>query len=287
MRLALTSDLHVEHHPEVIPLVAERVRALAPEVLIVAGDVSPRLETLEEALAALRQAAPRVLFVPGNHDLWMLPGTPSSRARYEVEIPALCARAGVDALGQAPVEIGGVVFAGVTGWYDYSLRNQALDGTFTLDDYRRGAWGRLRWNDTARVVWPGDEGAEWTPSEICDHQVALLEQQLAAAGARPTVVVTHHLPFAGLVTSRGELPWDFINGFMGSARLGQAMCRAANVRLGVCGHTHFRKRVDVEGAGGRFSVETSPVGYPREYARYLGLTLPAHVADRVTAIDLG
>jgi 3',5'-cyclic AMP phosphodiesterase CpdA len=286
MRLVLTSDLHVDHHAEVVPLVAERVRALAPDVLIVAGDVSSKLETLEAALAGLRSSAPRLLFVAGNHDLWTLPGAPSSRERYEREIPAACARAGADAIGGAPVEIDGVVFCGVTGWYDYSLRNRALDSTFTRADYEKGQWGRLRWNDTARVVWPGDDGAELDAPAICAAQVVSLEAQLADAGQRPTVVVTHHLPFAGLVTSKGEPPWDFINGFMGSELLGEAMLRAANVRAGVCGHTHFRKRVDVEGRGGRFSVETSPVGYPREYARMAGLTLAERVADRVTAIDL-
>jgi 3',5'-cyclic AMP phosphodiesterase CpdA len=285
MRLALTSDLHVDHHPEVVALVAERARALAPDVLIVAGDVSSRLPTLEAALAGLRDAAPHVVFVPGNHDLWVHPGE-SSRARYERDIPAACARAGARAVGAEPFEIDGVVFCGVTGWYDYSLRNRELDAMFTRADYERGAWGRLRWNDTQHVVWPGDDGALLDAPAICAEQVASLERQLAEAGARPTVVVTHHLPFAGLVTSKGEPPWDFINGFMGSDKLGEAMLRAGNVRAGVCGHTHFRKRVDVDGRGGRFSVETSPVGYPREYARMAGLTLAERVADRVTLIEL-
>lgn len=284
--MALTSDLHVDHHPDVVPLVGERVRALRPDVLVVAGDVSSRLPTLEAALAALRTSAPRLVFVAGNHDLWTLPGAPSSRQRYERDIPAACARAGADVVGAAPIEIDGVVFVGVTGWYDYTLRNRELDATFSRADYERGAWGRLRWNDTARIVWPDDDGRELDAPAICAAQIALLEAQLAAAGARPTVVVTHHLPFAGLVTSKGEPPWDFINGFMGSSRLGEAMLRARNVRAGVCGHTHFRRRVEVEGAGGRFSVETSPVGYPREYARMGGLTLAERVADRVKLIDL-
>lgn len=297
MRVVLTSDLHVEHHREVIDLVAERVRALAPAVLVVAGDVSHDLDTLEAALAALRPAAPRVVFVPGNHDLWCAPEGPTSRARFEEEIPRRLAGIGVDALGGGPVEIGGVAFVGVTGWYDYSLRNRALDATFTLDDYRRGSWGRLRWNDKARIVWPGDDGAPLDDPAICAAQVALLERQLAEAGARPTVVVTHHVPFAELVTSyeslgRGgdpeaaRLGWDFINGFMGSAHLGEAMRRAPGVRLGCCGHTHFRKQATIAGAGGRFTVETSPVGYPREYAKHGGLTLAERVRDRVTAIDL-
>jgi 3',5'-cyclic AMP phosphodiesterase CpdA len=286
MRVVLTSDLHVEHHPDVVPLVGERVRALEPDVLVVAGDVSSQLETLEAALAALRASAPRLLFVPGNHDLWTRPGEPSSRERYERDIPAACARAGVDSIGGAPIDIDGVVFCGVTGWYDFSLRNRELDATFTRADYERGAWGRLRWNDTARVVWPDDDGGALDAPAICARQVASLRQQLAEAGTRPTVVVTHHLPFHGLVTSKGEPPWDFINGFMGSERLGETIAAAGNVRAAVAGHTHFRKRLDVDGRGGRFSAETSPVGYPREYARMAGLTLAERVADRVTLIEL-
>lgn len=299
MRLVLTSDLHVDHHPEVVRLVGERARALAPEVLIVAGDVSHELEHVVEALAALRREAPRVLFIPGNHDLWCGAEGPSSRARYEEELPRRLAAVGVDALGTAPIEINGVVFAGVTGWYDYSLRNRELDAVFSLDDYKKGAWHHLRWNDKARVRWPGDDGALLDDPAICAEQVARLGHQLADAGTRPTVVVTHHVPFAALTTSytqlgragdpdAARLGWDFINGFMGSARLGEAMQRASGVVAAVCGHTHFKKRTSVDGAGGRrFTAETSPIGYPREYKKYGGLTLEERVLDRVTAIDLG
>ena len=287
VRLALTSDLHVEHHPDVIPLVAARVAALAPDVLVVAGDLSHDLATLESALTALARSAPRLVFVPGNHDLWCgRGGVPSSRERYERIIPALCARAGCDSLAGGPVDIGGVVFAGVTGWYDYSLRSAALDGSVTADDYERGALGRLRWNDKAHVVWPDDDGRPLADPEICAAQVASLAAQLADAGARPTVAVTHHLPFAELVTSKGELPWDFINAFMGSSRLGEALLGGANVRLACCGHTHFRRRAVVSGVAGEFAVECSPVGYPREYARMSGQTLAERVAERVIAIDL-
>jgi putative phosphoesterase len=286
MRLALTSDLHVEHHPEVIPLVCARVEALAVDVLIVAGDLTHDLDTLEAALAQLGKAAPRVVFVPGNHDLWCAAQGPNSRDKYEREIPARCARAGVVSLGAAPVEIDGVVFCGTTGWYDYSLRAKELDSTFSREDYVRGSWGRLRWNDKLRVTWPDDDGQKLDDVGICDRMVGDLTRQLAEAGTRPTVVVTHHLPLPELVTSRGEPPWDFINGFMGSDRLGAAMQRAGNVRFGGCGHTHFRKRAVVVGPAGEFAVETSPVGYPREYARYAGLTLAERVADRVTAIEL-
>lgn len=303
MRLALTSDLHVDHHPEVIPLVAEQARRLEAEVLIVAGDLSSSLEHLERALAELRQAsgARRALFVPGNHDLWCTAGGPTSRARYDELIPACARSAGFDPLGHRPVAIdspsGPIHFVGVTGWYDFSLRNRALDSTFSLEDYRRGAFGRLRWNDTTRVVWPGDDGHPLEAPEICAAQIASLTAQLAAVAGAPSVVVTHHLPFSELVTYHDpnptsgaprpgrDLPWDFLNGFMGSALLGEAILAAPGVRLVCSGHTHFRKSARIKGASGPLRAEVSPVGYPREYAR-AGLDLAARVAERVTLVDL-
>jgi 3',5'-cyclic AMP phosphodiesterase CpdA len=299
MKIALTSDLHVDHHPVVATLVAdclrERFGPQGPDVLVVAGDVSASPAHVEEALRTIRPATRRAVYVPGNHDLWTTTlassaeagaaSPPSSRARYESILPTVARAAGFDPLGAAPVIIDGVVFVGVTGWYDFSLRNRDLDATFTIEDYRRSAWGRLRWNDNVRVVWPDDEGRPLEAAEICAAQVRSLEAQLAAAAGRPTVVVTHHLPFAELVTSTGQLPWDFLNGFMGSAALGAAILRTPGVRLALAGHTHFRKSAVLPGVGGPVRAETSPIGYPREYGR-AGLDLAARVRDRVTAFEL-
>src|SRR5438093_1759702 len=42
MRLVFSSDLHVEHHPQVAGLIAARARRLGAEVLVIAGDVGGR-----------------------------------------------------------------------------------------------------------------------------------------------------------------------------------------------------------------------------------------------------
>ena len=293
MRIALTSDLHVDHHPEVIPLVADEVRARTggrgADLLVIAGDVSPSTEHLEAALRGLRPCARQAVFVPGNHDLWALPGSPSSRARYDQVLPACARAAGFQPLGHVPAELDGVRVVGVTGWFDYTLRNRELDrevgGPFAVEDYRKGVFGRLRWNDKARVHWPGDDGTELDDPAICGAQLALLEAQLQQAAGAPTIVVTHHLPFRELVTSLGEMPWDFLNGFMGSQALGDAILRAPDVALVVCGHTHFRKQATLVGAGGPVRVEVSPIGYPREYRR-AGMDLAARVRDRVALVEL-
>jgi hypothetical protein len=284
MRIALTSDLHVEHHPEVVELIASRLEALAPDLAVVAGDVSHDEQAIERALARLVRAVPRLAFVPGNHDLWCREGAPSSRERYLELLPAVCDRAGAHPLTRAPLEVGGVTLVGETGWFDYSLRNRALDEVFPLESYRRGAWGRLRWMDKLHVRFPGDDGAQLDDEALTAWMVGRLQAKLASARG-PTVAVTHHLAFAELALARGEPPWDFLNGFIGSARLGAAIAACPHVTLALAGHTHLRRSALVAGAGGAIACEVSPIGYPREYRR-LGRDLAARVEDRVTLIQL-
>ena len=282
MRLAFTSDLHVDHHGEVVDLVGAAARAGGVDVLIVAGDLAARLPRLEAALARLARQVPRLAFVPGNHDLWVREGEPDSRARYEEEIPALCARHGIACLPAGPVDIGGVTLLGQTGWYDYSLADPALG--VSRDAYRRGRLGKLFWSDKQLVRWPGKDDEALTA-----WMAERLARDLAAAPrGRPTVVVTHMLPFDALAICR-PLPWGFVRGFLGALALGRviedAVAGGLPVTQVVAGHTHVACRTEVPLAGRTVAAETSPIGYPREVERQAS-DLAAHVARRVRILEV-
>lgn len=266
---------------------AEAVRRAEPDVLVVAGDITADDDLLERSLAALRSSATEAVFVPGNHDLWVGKQGPSSRERYERIVPRRAQAAGFRTpFDETPTELFGHRFVGVTGWYDYSLRNRSMDETFTREAYVRGRFGLLQWADKVRIRWPGDDGVLLDDPGICTQHAASLERQLARPGDLPIVVVTHHLPFIELCTIRQSVPWDFLNGFMGSARLGALIAADPRVRLTVSGHTHFAKDVVVErAAGAPLRALVSPLGYPREY-KHMGLSLPERVAQRVAIVDL-
>ncbi len=51
-----------------------------------------------------------------------------SATKYHALLPALCESAGWHYLTAEPFKLNGVGLAGAMGWYDYSLRNRALDG---------------------------------------------------------------------------------------------------------------------------------------------------------------
>jgi len=71
-RLLAISDLHLSYEVNRQALIE-----LLPhpgDWLILAGDVGDTPEHLEFALAALAPKFRQVVWVPGNHDLWTLPG---------------------------------------------------------------------------------------------------------------------------------------------------------------------------------------------------------------------
>ena len=88
--LLAISDLHITY-PENRG-VLESLRALSPaDWLIVCGDVSETSTDVEWALGVLRERFAKVIWVPGNHDLWTTPDDPvqlrgEERYRYLVQV---------------------------------------------------------------------------------------------------------------------------------------------------------------------------------------------------------
>ena len=296
MKLAFTSDLHVEYQMDVAGLVAEQVARLAPDVLVLAGDVCPELGRLEAALRLIAGAFQgELLFVPGNHDLWCggSDGTgPDSQERYHVRIPRLVRRAGARPLGLEAVVVGEIGFAGVTGWYDYSLRDPELDASEA--DYRAKRFQDVHCVDGAQIHWPGAGGAPLTDDALCAHMRDLLQQQLNAleGSVSKIVVVTHMVPHGALLPPppRGDdpLPADrtseqrFLDAFMGSAGLGEEIARFPGVVRVISGHFHEARQVLLAGPCGPVTYTASPIGYPRELAG----TLCEQVTSRLCLVDL-
>lgn len=281
MRLAFTSDIHTDlNGPNVLDALATRVRAIAPDVLIIAGDIATGATTYLKTLLALKAVAPRLLVVAGNHDVWTAPEALAkgidSWARLDKLLPALCKEVGAELLDAGPVEIDGIGFAGSLGWYDLTTREHVLDAP--MEAYRTGVWGGLRWTDHTYAIWNGPNG----PMAM-EEVAAILRERLAAHMAQLTtrrvVVVTHTLPFTEQIHRKEHPGWRFVNAFMGSLPLGELIRSDPRVVLAVAGHTHLASDVRI----GRLRAVVTPLGYSKEWR---GSTPEAAVAAAVKVIDL-
>jgi len=287
MRIVCVSDLHLDHegNEPVMEAMLEVLGRGPPDVLVVAGDLASGQEGVARGLERLRRAAPRVVYVPGNHDLWspwrsVAQGEVDTWTIYREVLPALAQEAGVEYLPEGPVCVGDVAFVGVTGWYDYSTATRVARFFFDDAAFRRGYQGGFAWADALRTAFLGQDGEPMSDAEVVAVMVSDLKTHLEAVPEHISrvVAVTHVVPFAQTVQSRPFFAMDFFTAFLGSVRLGEVLLADPRVSVSICGHAHtpLRKRI------GPILLVRSPLGYPREWRGS-----PATVArERLGAIEL-
>ena len=294
IRVAYTSDLHADLGPRnaaLLPHLAATAAALDPDVFIVAGDLA---ETAAVVTASLRHFTPlraRKFYLAGNHDLFVEDDVSTSRDKFERILPAAAAAAGFEYLGIDPVQVGSVAIASVPGWYDYSMRDRALDAVVHRDHYRAGRWrdvrawdrGFVRWPRTSDALPPGAhpaaEAGDWAgDEEIAAFMQARLESQLARITADTILAVIHVLPFAELVVPGAFGDEDFQAAYLGSTALGDRLQRDPRVRHVISGHLHRHADLQI----GRIHAVARPVGN----AAKSNLPLPELAASKIGRLEI-
>lgn len=189
--LYAVSDLHVSY-AENLRLV-EGLRPGSPaDWLIVAGDVGERLAAVEATLRLLRGRFAKVIWAPGNHELWTRADDPvqlRGARRYD-RLVEMCREIDVltpeDEYAVWHGEDGPAVVAPLFLLYDYSFR---APGTTTKQESLAYAYrtGVVCTDERLLHPDPYPDRESW-----CADRVARTERRLAAIDpALPTVLVTH------------------------------------------------------------------------------------------------
>lgn len=264
MRIATTSDIHIDINGEIVlEALCARIRAVKPDVLIVAGDIATGATTFLTTLLALKACAPHMLVVAGNHDVWTSPAAVAkgidSWAWLDKLLPALCTEAGVHLLDAGPTVIGGIGFAGSLGWYDLTMREHLLDAP--MEAYRTGRFGGLMWNDHRFAHFLDAEGKHLQSEVVAERLRDRLQAHLDSLSCSRVVVATHMLAFERQVHRKDRPGWRFVNAFMGSLRMGELLARDPRIELAIAGHTHIHSDQRI----GRLRALVSPLGYAKEW----------------------
>ncbi|KIF06455.1 metallophosphoesterase, partial [Streptomyces sp. RSD-27] len=192
-RLLAVSDLHVVH-AENRRLVEEQIVPTSPrDWLLVAGDVSETASEIEWALGLLRDRFARVVWTPGNHDLW----TPrddavslrgEARYRYLVE---MCRGLGVltpeDPYPVWEGEGGPVAVAPLFVHYDYSFRAAGLTKEQSLAAAHES--GVVCTDEFLLHTDPYPDADSW-----CRARVAATEARLDEVDPALATVLVNHYP---------------------------------------------------------------------------------------------
>ncbi|NUP04351.1 MAG: metallophosphoesterase [Nonomuraea sp.] len=191
-RLLGVSDLHV-HHPENRAIVEGLRPGSDGDWLLVAGDVGELTTDIAWALRLLASRFAKVVWAPGNHELWTTARDPvrlrgEERYRHLVE---LCRELGV-LTPEDPYPVwegarGPVTIAPLFVLYDYTFRPE---GAATKEE-------ALRLAHEAGVVCTDEALLHPDPypsrDAWCAARIELTEARLAARpGSLPTVLVNHY-----------------------------------------------------------------------------------------------
>ncbi|MEU5963997.1 metallophosphoesterase [Micromonospora parva] len=258
-RLRAVSDLHVGH-----PLNRAFVQELRPDNdgdwLLVAGDVADRFADIEWALGLLSSRFARVVWAPGNHELWTPPGDPVTlrgEERYR-ELVRMCRRLGV-LTPEDPYPVwdgdgGPATIAPLFVLYDYTFRvSQARTRQESLA--LAYAAGVVCTDEMLLHPDPYPSREAWCAARIAETERRLTERDPAL----PTVLVNHY-PLVREPTD--VLRYPLFAQWCGTVRTSDWHLRfdAATV---VYGHLHIPRTTFHDGV--RF--EEVSLGYPREWQR--------------------
>jgi predicted phosphodiesterase len=260
MKLWAISDLHIGI--DVNRRAIEAVRPRPEDWLILAGDIGDSAAELSLGFEILGPRFARLIWVPGNHELWTEPRAPSAprgAARYAALVE-LARRHGVTTpedpyplwLGPGPK----TVIAPLLLLYDYSVRPPDLPRERVI------AWaaeaGIVATDERRLDPAPFTDVAEW-----CAARLAASERRLGEIPADACTILVNHYPLRpeDVVLPRKPryAPWC---GTRATARWHQRY----RARAVVYGHLHVRASRFADGA----HFQEVSLGYARDWDQARG-----------------
>lgn len=253
MKLYALSDLHLG-----FPDNREALATLSPhpdDWLILGGDVGETHGHLEMALEAATARFSRVIWVPGNHELWSHDGAAERGAGKYESLVELCRRYDVltpeDPYPLWQGEGGPCMLAPLFLLYDYSFRPAGV-----------AAEDALAWAAEHGVVCADERYLHPDPFESreawCHARCDGAEQRLTAVSERHPTVLINHFPLRQELVRLPRIPRFSI--WCGTKRT-EDWHRRFRAKVVVYGHLHVRSTDWIDGV--RF--EEVSLGYPRHW----------------------
>jgi predicted phosphodiesterase len=264
MKIDYISDVHIDFFvkeinqeiPKFEKKMKDFVIELLPDktgdVLIVAGDISHYRSQTEYFLKYLKEIYPNVLFTHGNHDMYLI--SDRQRKRYDYnsfeklkELKEIAERTGTVYLDGDVVEINGVTFGGLCGWYN-------------LPDFKDKELWKRGMNDSNYIL----EGAPFvlaygTQKNILDTNKYYRDQYALLNNIKCDVLFTH--------ISQVQPPRDVINPNYRSSEYNIFYytnnfkeVHDTGCKHYIYGHTHDVQEYEA----GDIKVHCNPLGYPSE-----------------------
>jgi len=239
MRIFALSDIHIDYDVNAKWIADLSFVDYQHDVLILAGDVTDTLRLLDWCLSTLAKRFRKVLFVPGNHDLWVIrDGREKNSLEKFDDVREVVESSGAS---MQTFHERGVSIIPLLAWYDFSFGEPSEEL-------------KSVWMDFQACRWP----AGFTEKKIAAHFAALNEGVAGPAGDM-VITYSHFLPRIDVMPDYIPLACRFLYPVLGSTQL-DGQLRSLNSRMHVYGHSHVNRHVTIDGV----SYINNAFGYPSE-----------------------
>jgi predicted phosphodiesterase len=240
MNIQAISDIHIDYEENLQWLYGLSKYDYQQDILILGGDISHRITLLELAFQQLKKIFREVIFVPGNHDLWVTGnGHTTSLEKFE-QIRQLAATYEIHT---TTLYLQDLTIIPLLGWYDYSFGYPS---------------------EGAKESWQDLYACKWQPfpsvAAVTDHFLGLNEKEITMARPGiPTITFSHFLPRIDLMPDYIPKDKQQIYPFLGSSGL-EKQIRRINPLMHIYGHSH----VNIAQTKDDITYINNAFGYPYE-----------------------
>lgn len=244
MRIFACSDIHVDYEENLRFFNSVSKSDFQKDILILAGDVTDNITLLQKVLEHLRACFFQLLYVPGNHDLWVRYDTGLNSLMKWQRIRTIAENIGIIV---EPFNYDSLLIVPLLGWYDYSF---GLPSSRMLDI----------WMDYYACKWP--EG--FNESSITSYFTDKNEPHI---GLNNDFVISfsHFVPRIDLLPVNMPHYKQYLYPVLGSSLI-ERQIRQLGSDIHIYGHSHINDRFRKDGT----VYINNAFGYPYE----------AHIASK-------
>ncbi len=233
MRIMTISDIHVDYKVNMAWALGISTQDYQEDILILAGDISEDVSKIKTIFKHLKSCFKMVLFVPGNHDLWVKSTDPENSMDKFLAIMALAEAEGVLT---KPLELPQVSIVPLLSWYDFSFGECSQ----YLQD---------RWMDFYRCRWEGPhkELPQFSLKErsVTDFFLELNQPHLLTHHHK-VISFSHFMPRLEIMPEHMPLIHKKLFPVLGASRIDDQL-REIGSSLHIYGHSHLNRNITLEG----------------------------------------
>ncbi len=238
MRVFAISDIHIDYQENYKWLTNLSEYDYQDDIIIMAGDLTDVASLFVKGLEILKKRFLDVLFIPGNHDLWVHRNNGKDSLTQFLNIQKVSEQCGVHT---GPVHFGELSIVPLFGWYDYSFgapSQQILNA----------------WTDYTACKWPDNLDV----NSITKMFISMNHPFLGIQN-RYIISFSHFLPRIDLMPSAIPPEKRLLYPVLGSALLEQQI-RLLNSDIHIYGHSH----VNMKARKDNTLYINNAFGYPSE-----------------------